>query len=77
MTLETHLISVGVVSHPNATMQLWFLAWVIALQTLVVSGADLLSIDRKLAREPAYQTRQPKYCLAVFGPKAEGLGYGW
>jgi hypothetical protein len=33
-------------------------------------AADLMKIDRTIAREPAYQSR-PKYCLLVFGPSAK------
>jgi mannose-6-phosphate isomerase-like protein (cupin superfamily) len=31
---------------------------------------DLTKIGRRIAKEPAYQSK-PKYCLLVFGPKAE------
>src|SRR5215831_5020298 len=34
-------------------------------------GADLAKIDRKIAKEPAYQTKTPKYCLLVFGLDAK------
>jgi hypothetical protein len=34
-------------------------------------AADLTKIDRTIAREPAYKTRNPKYCLVVFGPEAK------
>jgi hypothetical protein len=33
-------------------------------------GADLTRVDRKIGKEPAYQTRAPRYCLLVFGPEA-------
>jgi hypothetical protein len=33
----------------------------------LVFATDLTQIDRRITREPAYQTR-PKYCLLVFGP---------
>jgi hypothetical protein len=33
----------------------------------VVQAADLAKIERKIAREPAYRTKTPKYCLLVFG----------
>jgi hypothetical protein len=47
------------------------------ISTLLVVGntavtawaADLTKIDRTIATEPAY-TSKPKYCLLVFGPKA-------
>ena len=32
-------------------------------------AADLTKIERRLDKEPAYQTK-PKYCLLVFGPEA-------
>lgn len=31
---------------------------------------DLTKIDRTIKKEPAYQTKTPKYCLLVFGPEA-------
>lgn len=34
-----------------------------------LSAADLSKIDRRLVREPNYQSK-PRYCLAVFGPEA-------
>jgi hypothetical protein len=49
-----------------------FLAMVISLalagQTRTV---DLAKIDRSLRKEPAYQSKQPRYCLLVFGPQAK------
>ncbi len=33
-------------------------------------GADLAAINRVILKEPAYQGK-PKYCLLVFGPKAD------
>src|SRR5262249_51344279 len=33
-------------------------------------SANLAKIDRTIAKEPAYQTNTPKYCLLVFGPEA-------
>jgi hypothetical protein len=35
-----------------------------------VLGVDLSKIDRTLTKEPAYETKKPKYCLLVFGPQA-------
>src|SRR5947199_223492 len=32
---------------------------------------DLSRIDRRIAKEPAYQTKAPRYCLLVFGPAAK------
>jgi hypothetical protein len=37
----------------------------------VASAADLAKIERKIAKEPAYQTKTPKYCLLVFGLDAK------
>jgi hypothetical protein len=45
-----------------------------ALVGLALSGpapaVDLAKIDRSLRAEPAYQSKQPQYCLLVFGPEA-------
>jgi hypothetical protein len=35
------------------------------------SPIDLTKIDRSIAKEPVYQTKDPRYFLLVFGPKAE------
>jgi RNA polymerase sigma factor (sigma-70 family) len=32
---------------------------------------DLAKIDRTILKEPAYKTKNPKYCLLVFGPEAK------
>jgi hypothetical protein len=32
---------------------------------------DLSKIDRTIAKEPAYRTKSPKYCLLLFGPEAK------
>jgi hypothetical protein len=42
----------------------------LALWSLPAAAADLSKIDRGVAREPAYQTKTPKYALLVFGPEA-------
>ena len=34
-------------------------------------GGDLTKIDRTIAKEPAYQSKTPKYGLLVFGPEAK------
>jgi hypothetical protein len=41
------------------------------LDRLPLSAADLTRVDRTIAREPAYQTKSPRYCLLVFGPQAK------
>src|ERR1019366_5677353 len=43
----------------------------IALGTGPALAVDLAKIDRTIRKEPAYQSKSPKYCLLVFGPKAE------
>src|SRR5260370_42667936 len=37
----------------------------------LAQGAELAKVDRKIAKEPAYQTKSPKYCLLVFGLEAK------
>jgi hypothetical protein len=32
---------------------------------------DLTKIDRTIAKEPAYRSKSPKYCLLLFGPEAK------
>jgi hypothetical protein len=52
-----------------ATFQ--FLSILAALSlTPPVKAVDLSAINRSLSKEPAYQTRLPKYCLLVFGLEA-------
>ncbi len=36
-----------------------------------LAAADLTKIDRTIKKEPAYETKAPKYCLLVFGPEAK------
>src|SRR5262245_38622396 len=43
----------------------------LALWALPASAVDLSKIDRRIAKEPAYQTKTPKCCLLVFGPDAK------
>ncbi len=45
------------------------LTW-LALIPAIAPAADLATIDRTIAKEPAYKTK-PKYCLLAFGPAAE------
>src|SRR5438105_8094825 len=45
-------------------------AWTI-MPSVSLAAVDLRTIGRLILKEPAYRTGQPKYCLAVFGPKAE------
>src|SRR5262249_32891132 len=49
-------------------------AWVFAAAALALAppapAADLAKVERKIAKEPADQSKAPKYCLLVFGPDA-------
>jgi hypothetical protein len=42
----------------------------IALGAVPAPAADLAKVERRVAREPAYQSR-PRYCLLVFSPEAK------
>jgi hypothetical protein len=43
------------------------LAAVLLLPAPPARAADLAQVERKIAREPAYRSNSPKYCLLVFG----------
>jgi hypothetical protein len=45
-------------------------AWIV-LGTGPALAVDLTKIDRTIGKEPAYLSKSPKYCLLVFGAKAE------
>jgi len=47
------------------------LAAALLLPASLAQAADLSKIDRRIAKEPAYQTKSPKYCLLVFGLEAK------
>ena len=54
-------------------MKAWCAIIVLAFLGLCLQGlpaADLTQIERKISKEPAYQSK-PKYCLLVFGPEAK------
>src|SRR5262245_7872130 len=52
-------------------LYLWTVIAVLAVH-LPVYAADLSKIDRKIGKEPAYESQsKPKYCLVVFGPEAK------
>jgi hypothetical protein len=36
-----------------------------------LSAQDLTKVDRTIRKEPAYESKAPKYCLLVFGPEAK------
>jgi hypothetical protein len=40
-----------------------------------VIPVDLSKVDRTIIKQPVYQSKSPRYCLLVFGPKAKT--YGW
>src|SRR5262245_32217921 len=49
--------------------------WVVILSIVFslaanAPAADLTKIERRIAKEPAYQTKSPRYCLLVFGEDA-------
>jgi hypothetical protein len=44
---------------------------VLTIAGQAAAGVDLSKIERRLVREPVYETGKPKYCLLVFGPQAE------
>ena len=51
-----------------------FLSWSLMLVALLASstnGQDVNKIGRKIAKEPAYSTKSPWYCLLVFGQEAK------
>jgi hypothetical protein len=49
----------------------WAALTVVLLALPPIAGAtDLKKVDRGIVKEPAYATKQPRYCLLVFGPQA-------
>jgi hypothetical protein len=50
-------------------VSLWTLIVFFVLGSHPLIAADLSKIDRKIGKEPAYQSK-PKYCLVVYGPEA-------
>jgi hypothetical protein len=47
------------------------LAAAVLLLAPLAHAADLAKIQRKIVKEPSYQTKTPKYCLLVFGLEAK------
>jgi len=50
--------------------------WTLALTVLAgwlgsAAAADLTKVPRRIAKEPAYAAKAPRYCLLAFGPEAE------
>src|SRR4051812_41534235 len=54
----------------NLRQSLLGLVW-LALAPAAAWAVDLAKIDRTILKEPAYQTKEVKYCLLVFGPEAK------
>jgi hypothetical protein len=48
---------------------------VVGNTAVTARGADLTKIDRTIAKEPAYQSKTPKYGLLVFGPEAKSRAW--
>jgi hypothetical protein len=44
---------------------------VLAMWAVPAAAVDLTKIERRIAKEPTYQSKAPKYCLVVFGPEAK------
>jgi hypothetical protein len=49
----------------------WALAGLVTFGSGIAAADGLERIERTIARQPAYAAKEPKYCLLVFGPKAE------
>ena len=52
------------------TRSAWALGLAGLLATAATAAPDLAKLDRSVRKEPAYQTKAPRYCLVVFGPEA-------
>src|SRR2546423_744441 len=48
---------------------LFMVVWLVLSSTTF--AADLSKVERTIAREPAYRSKAPRYCLLVFGPEAK------
>jgi hypothetical protein len=53
------------------TLWLCNVALSLTVLSLPASAADLSKVDRRIAKEPIYKTKTPKYCLLVFGAEAQ------
>src|SRR5688572_9642256 len=47
------------------------LAGLVAAGPGIAQAADLTQIERTIRKEPAYSTMDTRFCLLVFGPKAD------
>ena len=56
-------------------MLIWSVTLALGCLALALPGeapaADLRKVERAIRKEPAYKTKDPRYCLLVFGPKAD------
>lgn len=52
------------------TPRIFFCFLALAAFSLPLQATELTKIDRRIAREPAYESKEPKYCLLVFGAEA-------
>jgi len=48
-----------------------FLLPLLVLLASQLQAADLTKVERSIRKEPAYQSKTPRYCLLVFGPEAK------
>ena len=50
----------------------WISSWMCSMAVAAgVLAGDLAGIDRTIKREPAYESKAPRYALLVFGPEAK------
>jgi hypothetical protein len=56
---------------PMNTLRCLLASSCVAWLGLTASAVDLSKIERTIKKEPAYQSKTPKYCLLVFGPEAD------
>src|SRR6516162_9673546 len=71
--LSVHRYPIRVLAEGDSQMRTHALltAATVLLLAPLAQAADLAKIERKIAKEPAYQTKTPKYCLLVFGLAAK------
>jgi hypothetical protein len=61
----------NVLAEGDSHMRIPLLVAGVLLLAPLTQAADLAKIERKIAKEPTYQTKTPKYCLLVFGLDAK------
>src|SRR6476661_5244185 len=52
-------------------MVTWLVTLALAAGQPAEPAVDLAKVERTIRKEPAYKSKAPRYCLLVFGPKAE------